>query len=277
MPRPEERDLRSLQASFLGDLTAHEPRTETDRAALFAAPPQGDIERRWGIYTFGYLARLAEAIENDYPATRRILGEGAFRSLAARYLERHPPHSFDIGRAGDRLAAFLETDPLAADLPFLPDLARFEWSLAEAFIAADREPLAWSDLARLGPEAVADAVFRPRPGTAVIRSRWPLLDLSATQDLADREVSIAVEGRPCVVLVYRQDLEVRRRLVDEPDARFLETAGRGIRLAGLLDEAANSADADRLVERFRLWVMEGVFEKPGTPPEAAVPLDKEER
>jgi hypothetical protein len=277
VPRPEERDLRSLQAAFLEDLTGHRPRTEAERAALFAEPPQGDVERRWGIYTFGYLARLAEAIENDYPATRRILGEGAFRSLAARYLERHLPGSFDIGRAGDRLAAFLETDPLAADLPFLPDLARFEWSLADAFVAADSEPLAWSDLARLGPEAVADTVFRPRPGTAVIRSRWPLLDLSATQDLADQDVSIALEGHPSVVLVYRQDLEVRRRLVGELDARFLETAGRGIRLAEILDEAASSADADRLVERFRLWVMEGVFEKPGTPPQAAVPFEKEER
>jgi hypothetical protein len=270
--------LRLLQASFLEDLKAGRPLSDAERAVLFKNPARGDVEHRWDIYTSGYLARLVEALENDYPATRRILGEGAFRSLTARFVARYPPHSFDIGRAGEELAAFLGEDPLATDLPFLPDLARFEWSLAEAFVAADCEPLAWSELAAPGPEAVADTVYRLRPGTAVIRSRWPLLDQAATQDLADQEVSVELEGRPCAVLVYRRDLEVRRRLLEEPDAAFLENAAHGLRLAEALDQIDNSAEADRLVERFRCWVMEGVFEKPGRLPEVALPFkEKEDR
>ena len=145
------------------------------------------MERRWAIYSSGYVARLVEALENDYPAIRRILGEVPFGSLTARYVRRFPPRSFDIGRAGERLSTFLEDDPLASELRFLPDLARYEWSLAEAFVSADSVPLAWSELAALGPEAVADATFRLRPGATLIRSSWPLLELWGAKDLADED------------------------------------------------------------------------------------------
>jgi hypothetical protein len=235
----------------------------------FLAPPTGDVERRWAIYASGYLARLVEALENDYPAVRRILGEGPFRSLVACYVRRCPPRSYDIGRAGDRLAELLDEDPLGAELPFLPDLARFEWSLAEAFVAADSVPLAWSDVAALGPEAAADTRFRLRPGTTLVRSSWPLLSLWAAKDLADEDVDVRLEPAPHAVLVYRDGLEVRRRLVGEADAGFLEAAATGLRLSGLLGGASGEAQAATLVERFRAWVVDGLFDKPRSPRDAA--------
>ena len=267
MSRPDALELREVQQAFLGALRDRAPAAWT--GATFLAPPAGDAERRFSIHASGYVARLVEALENDFPALRRILGEGPFGSLTARYVRRFPPRSHDIGRAGERLSAFLEEDPLRAELPFLPDLARYEWALAEAFVAADSEPLAWSDLAALGPEAVADATFRLRPGTTLVRSSWPLLDLWGAQDLADEDVSIPLGQPPSTVLVHRAGLDVRRRLVGEADARFLETAAGGLRLSDLLHGATGEAEAAALVERFRLWVVNELFEKPGPPRDAA--------
>ena len=269
MPRLEATGLRTVQEDFLASLRGRPASAWTGPEGPFLAPPTGDVERRWAIYSSGYVARLVEALENDYPAVRRILGEGPFGSLTARYVRRFPPRSFDIGRAGDRLAAFLAEDRLSAELPFLPDLARYEWSLAEAFVAADSVPLAWSDLAALGPEAVADATFRLRPGTTLVRSSWPLLALWGAQDLADEDVSIPLEPSPSTVLVHRAGLEVRRRLVGEADARFLEAATGGLRLSDLLHGASGETEAADLVERFRLWVVNELFEKPGPPRDAA--------
>jgi hypothetical protein len=249
---------------LLDDLAGRRLRSPAERAAVFAAPPRGTLEERWHVYTSGYRARLVEALENDYPATRRILGEDAFRSLAARYVRRHAPRSHDIGRAGDRLASFLDSDALTRELPFLPDLARFEWMLAEAFVARDGPPLAWGELAGLGPEAVAQMSFRLRPGVSVIRSAWPLFDLRSCLDLPDEAVSIPVEGRPCNAVVYRSGLEVRRRAVDDAEARLLERAREGLRPADLAKDGKDQTEVDRLVERFRFWVAEGVFDKPGT-------------
>jgi len=259
--RLEAPRLRLLQQDFLAGLRGRLAPAWTEPAGPFLAPPTGDVERRWAIYSSGYVARLVEALETDYPAVRRILGEEPFGSLVERYVRRFSPRSFDIGRAGDRLAEFLEQDPLAADLPFLPDLARFEWSLAEAFVAADSQPLAWSDVAALGPEAVADARFRLRRGTTLVRSSWPLVALWAAKDLADKDVDVPLEPAPTTVLVHRAGLEVRRHLVGEADAGFLEAAATGLRLFDLLSEASGEARAAELVERFRVWVVNGLFEK----------------
>jgi hypothetical protein len=254
-------ELAALQAAFLGDVTGGKPRTAADRASVFVAPPGDSVEVRWNIYGGGYVARLAEAIENDFPATRRILGAPAFESLVARYLRRFPPSAFDIGRAGDRLADFLTTDPLAKDLPFLRDLALLEWRLAEAFVAENAVPLAWSTLASVDPEIVADTTFHLLPGTALIETRWPLLALRDAQSLSDGEVSIGLDERPRTVLVRRLGLEVRCREVEADDASFLELAAGGLRLAVA---AGDSEDrALDLVARFRLWVAGGLFIKRG--------------
>lgn len=265
MPRPEASmeaiELSSLQTAFLGDATGDQPRTADDRASVFAIPPGDSVEVRWDIYRGGYVARLAEAIENDFPATRRILGARAFESLVARYVRRCSPRSFDIGRAGDRLADFLATDPLAAELPFLPDLARLEWRLAEAFVAEDAEPLGWSALASPDPETVADTTFHLLPGTALIQTRWPLPALRSSQSQSDGEVSIPLDERLRTLLVHRVGLEVRSREVGAEDAAFLELAAGGLRLAVAVGDSEERA-LD-LVARFRFWVAEGLFIKHG--------------
>lgn len=250
--------LGLLEARVLGDLLGSQRATAEERAAIFAPPPAGTIEDRWHVYASGYLARLVEAVENDYPALRRILGEGAFRSLVARYVRRFLPRSHDVGRVGDRLAQFLEADPLTEDLPFLPDLARLEWAVAEAFVAPDEPPLGWDALKRLKPEAVADLPLALHPSAALVRSRWPILDLRDCHNLPDEAVAIPVVGRPVNALVHRCGLEVVRRAADDAEAALLSRLGDGATLAGL-GEDASPVVPERLAEMFRTWVAEGLI------------------
>ncbi len=273
-PRPEPATLKRLQAKLLSELSALKIGDPEARAQLFRTPPQGTIEDRWHIYTSGYVPRIAEALEDDYPAVRRILGPSAFESLIRRYVTAHPPRSFDLRYAGDRLASFLEHDPLTGKLPFLPDLARLEWLLAEAFVATDPEPLLWSDLQAMNPEAVSDLPLVLNPGVAVIRSGWPLTDIWKCKDKPNHEVSVQIEGRPTVVLVFRHRLQARCRSMDEEDARFIEAAGNGASLAEIQATLVDGDDPDvtrQLLERFRRLVGEGLFLKPGRPHVAASP------
>lgn len=250
--------LQELESRLIGDLLGLAPASAEERALLLAAPPAGTLEERWHVYTSGYLARLVEAVENDYPAVRRILGEGPFRSLVARYARSCPPRSYDIGRTGDRLADFLETDPLAETLAFLPDLARFEWALAEAFVAADEPPLSWEALASIPPEVVAELPLALHPSVAVVRSRWPLFDLRDCQDLPDEAVAVPVQGRPLDALVCRRGLDVARRALDGDEADLLERIAVGATL-GLLADVSGDVPPSRLAELFRLWVSEGLI------------------
>jgi hypothetical protein len=260
MRSPPFAELRRCQAGVLDDLLGFRGRSPEERAVEFVRPPAGGVEDRWAIYANGFLARLVEALENDFPSLRRVLGAGSFGSLTARYVAAHPPRSYDLGRAGARLAPFLQQDPLTGRLPFLPDLATLEWAVAEAFVAADAEALRWGELAGRGPAEVASLPLRTVPGPAVVRSEWPLLDIWRLRDMPDDAVDLDVTGRPSTVLVYRRDLEVRWRPIDDAEAQLLEAASRGASL-----ERCEGASVDQgvgLVAAFQRLVADGVFVAP---------------
>ena len=251
--------LHAAQEALLNSILAASPQMLRSCAALFAPPPSGTIKHRFWIYSEGIVVRRAEALENDYPAIRRILGEGPFRSLAARYARAHPSTFFDLGRAGGALPRFLVSDPLTEELPFLPDLARLERAIACAFVAADAEPRSWEELARLSPAEVADLSLKLLPGTALLSSRWPLLELRACSELPDDQVAIPVAGRPGRVVVYRRGLEVRSVAASAEDLRFLRCFRQRRSLAAIAPRWGETETA-HLAELFRRWASEGVLQ-----------------
>ncbi|HKC25584.1 MAG TPA: hypothetical protein VKF32_12620, partial [Thermoanaerobaculia bacterium] len=82
----------------------------------------------------------------------------------------HPPRSHDLRQAGSGLARWLGSDPLALELPFLPDLAALERALVEAFVARDPESVSWAELRSMSAETVSALRLAPHEGAAVVRS-----------------------------------------------------------------------------------------------------------
>jgi hypothetical protein len=262
-PRPEAPDTLRLQQAFLEDLTGTRRRSPAERSVVFRRPRLGSVEDRWHVYAHGYLARITEAAGLEYAAIRRILGEAAFASLLERYLAVFPPRSFDLSRVGDRLAAFLEFDRLSIELPFLPELARLERAISEAFVARDAAPLVWTELMSLGAGAVAEMRFARTPGVALLRSDWPLHEIWRCRfEDDDDAVSVALDGRPSNVLVYRQNARVRVDAITDGEAALVEAAAIGE--ASLEDLEALSGDGssgalERLLRDFRALVEREVF------------------
>ncbi|HSB36664.1 MAG TPA: DNA-binding domain-containing protein [Thermoanaerobaculia bacterium] len=261
--------LRELQRDLLLDLAGLKERPATDRDLDFLAPEGGTVEDRWHVYAHGYLGRLTEALEADYPAVRRILGAGAFAALSGRYVRAFPPRSFDLGRAGDRLPEHLMLDPVSAGLPFLPDLARLERLVAEAFVAADAEPLAWESLAGEDPEEVAHVPLVLVPGTAVLWSRWPVLAIWQTRRLADEDVAVDLAGRPQSVLVFRRETAVSCSELTAPETEFAEAASEGgltlSMLAARLASGGGAREIALLLAAFRSLAERGIFARVHNP------------
>lgn len=236
--------MRALQQQALADLTLARSLSPSELAARIVAPPAGDVARRWHVYQHGYQARITEALALELRAVKRIVGAEPFEALVRRYLAANVPRSFDLAHAGDRFAAFLADDELAAELPFLPDLARLERCVAEAFVAADSEPLTWSDARALGPEALLELEVRARPGTALMRSPWPLEALWRLADVADEDASVALEEAPAAVVVHRVVHAVRVRSTGWLHARLLDEALAGATSLGAVYEASAARELE---------------------------------
>jgi hypothetical protein len=269
--------LREIQERFLAELRKgpEEGDDALPASGVFLEPPTESAAARWRIYREGYRLRLVESIRNDYEALARIVGPEPFRALIERYLEAHPPASHDIGRAGDRLAAFLDTDPLTGKLPFLPDLARFEAALAASLVAADPEPVRPERLAALDPLALLDLPLALASGVHLLASEWPLGDLWKLRDQPDSEVAVELYGRPSRLVVYRDGLSVRWRALDDAEAELLRGAARGSTLAELMDSGAFGLEdeaAPLLVSLFLRMIGSAIVQcpSPEAPQRAAV-------
>ena len=73
---------------------------------------------------------------------------------------------------GRELAAFLASEPPFAEQPILAEIARFEWTLAEAFDSADAGVLDRAALASVEPAEWADLTFRFHPSVQRLAFEW---------------------------------------------------------------------------------------------------------
>lgn len=186
----------------------------------FLRCPAGERpERRFSVYRNNVVASLIGALEAKYPAVAAIVGDEFFRATARLFIAAHPPRGPVMARFGGPFADFLAGFPPAAGLPYLPDVARLEALVLEAFHAADALPLAHDHLPALASGAIA---LRRHPAAFLLRSQWPVLtlwrmntgrvELAAVEDWSGQEI-----------LVARPGLEVSAVLLPPGAAAFLET------------------------------------------------------
>jgi hypothetical protein len=139
----------------------------------------------------------------------------------------------DVGRG---LPRFLRRDPLAAALPFLPDLAELEWKMSRAFHATERPPADTAGLAALCEDEWTRVVFELQPGVGTVVSRWPIRTLWESQP-AGRASPGGTGGDGETAIVYRRGLVVRLESAGRSEVRTLAAVRRGATLSAALEAA----------------------------------------
>lgn len=223
--------LRELQAAFRAELVdANVARMPARLAGTTLVTP----DRFW-IYRNNFLGSLTSVLAATFPTVERLVGENNFRYLAHRFIRAHPPTQPVLDAYGDRLSRFLETlSPAVAEFPFLPDLARLEWAVQEAYFAADGAALTPETLAAMDPSAYAGLRLRLHPAARLVRSPWPIWELWDAEAVPDP----LGEG-PDHVLVLQTGGKVEVTLLSPGDFVFLSELDAG----GTLEEAATAGRA----------------------------------
>ncbi|MGH8138944.1 MAG: DNA-binding domain-containing protein [Steroidobacteraceae bacterium] len=221
------------------------------------------IGTRLAIYGDGYRSRLIEALQATFPVLAELLGEADFETLAARYVDAHESSFFSIRYYGDALADFLARHADYSSAPVLAELARWEWTMAAVFDAADAEPVAVAAFAQLAPEEWAELCFEWSPSAQILALQWNVPDLwkAVTQDTARPDPELHAEAVSW--LVWRRELQIYFRSVADEEAAIIAAsrAGRSfgelcVMLCEHLEEQAASARAARFL---RDWVQSGLI------------------
>jgi hypothetical protein len=129
----------------------------TESAALYLQEPAFAVYRN----TVG--KGCIDALEANYPTVARLVGSDWFRSVAALFVSAAPPSDSRLLVYGAGFADFLANFAPAAELPYLPGVARLDRFWTQAHVAADAHALDGSALTALTPERLANLVLRPHP------------------------------------------------------------------------------------------------------------------
>src|SRR5271167_228594 len=108
---------------------------------------------RLEIYNRQYWFRLMDALSEDFPGLRLILGAERFRAMAKAYLTECPSRSFTLRNLGSRLSLWLGSHPewLRPKDRLARDMTNLEWAHIEAFDAAELPAIKPEDLVSEGP------------------------------------------------------------------------------------------------------------------------------
>ena len=235
--------------------------------AWISASGRAAPEIQLSVYSHAYVARLKEVLANDYPAVLMAIGEDHFSQLADDYIRANPSRYFSLRDFGRQLPGFISDARRQAagcqDSPWLRELALFEWTLGQAFDAADAPVVTEQAMAAIPYPAWPELGFIPHPSVHRLDLEWniPVMWQALT---GDPPVPVTAEcDRACPWLVWREQLVTRFRSMPVDEQRALDALRGGARfgeicevLATLLDEEAVPLRAAVLL---RGWIAQGLI------------------
>ncbi|MCW0180863.1 MAG: DNA-binding domain-containing protein [Zavarzinia sp.] len=175
----------------------------------------GVFAERLSIHANHVRISLREALALHFPVTLRLVGEGAFVSLASRFLAATPPEDVRLALYGARFPGFLGAEPALVGHPAIAEVAGFEWARHLASIAPACPPV---------DPATLDGAARLRlsPGASVIAAAHAVdhiweINQPGRDGTPDRPVAI-----PTRLLLWRdKDGFIRAASLPPADVAFL--------------------------------------------------------
>jgi hypothetical protein len=194
--------LRELQTAFVDAIFGREADAEANAFQEALTPP---TKRCFEVYRNNTFSNFTEALRAVYPVIERLVGTEFFAHAARRYVRDTPSISGDLHRFGATFPEFLAAHPACRELVYLPDTARLEWLMHEAFHAADHAPLDLTRLAAVPPDHYDALRFCLHPTCRLLVSAYPIHRIwqvnqadsseTSTVDLAEGGVRLLI-ARP---------------------------------------------------------------------------------
>jgi len=238
---------------------------------------------RLQIYARSYWYRVLDALYDDFPGLRAVLGARAFDRLSRAYLAEMPSRSFTLRNLGSRLPQWLARHPQHAGRnPVLAmDMARLEWAHVEAFDGPEEKVLGPEDLLELD----ARTTFRLQPHITLLALHYPVDDLHLrVGELAEGhgEASNAVlrhkerrvvrrfslKPQAIYVAVHRIDDAVYYRRLEADEFHLLKALRVGKPVGEAIGRVCGESDGPldevrgKIEDWFRSWAEGGWFCRP---------------
>jgi len=231
-----------------------------------AAVPQGLIgpdrlptQKRFAVYRNNVVTGLIEALQANFPATCRIVGEEFFRAMARDFVISKPPNSPILLSYGAGFPDFIAGFKLAEALPYLRDVARIERAWTEAYHASEQPAIHPNVLAAVPSGRVPEIRLTLHPSLRLVRSRFPALTIWRMNVADGVPAPVDPESGGQDALAIRPAADVEVRSLPPGGVEFISTLARGESLAEATNSALKQSSCFELSANLTALIGAGVF------------------
>lgn len=230
--------LNGTQSIFAHALLSH----RAAPPALRLAGSADSLALRFGVYRNNVFASLIAVLRARFSVVQSLVGADFFNAMAGEFVSAHPPKSPVMLAYGGEFPGFVSRFAPAKDIPYLGDVARFEWERHEAGHAADAETIALTALSSLDQKRLGDARLALHPAARLFASDYPVVSIWRinTQGVSGSSELSGAEA----ALITRPDLSVQVHDLASGAFTFMTHLASGETLAAAAAAAAHTGRRD---------------------------------
>lgn len=215
-------------------------------------------EERIGIYARGYVMRLMECMQADFPVLQKLMGEALFDVFASAYLVQLPSHSPSLFDLGKNFPAFLKASQPAegGEMFALPlELAKLERIRVEVSRSEGLEKL---DLEMPDENPMfylfGAGGFSVSPCLRLVELEFELLDFMRKTEKGE-EVALPVKNHNFMA-VGRRNYAVNMHQLEPWQWHFLQQLGNSTHQMEAVEKTTEilKLDKDSLSAEMMLWL-----------------------
>lgn len=227
------------------------------------------VKQRLATYRNAYAARLIEALSNDFPCLRALIGEDSFNTLCIGYIAQHPSSYTSLRWFGKHFPVYVKQHSNSHEQQRLYDLAVMEWMFIDAFDAPEQQTLDAISMMTIPAEAWPAIKLTFHPSVFYFKTDWNTV--ATWQALKSNKAAPepdTIKSTAC--LIWRQVLTTHYRVLDEDEAVLIEYAMQGASFEQLCDaltkfQGTTPGEPENIAMRsatlLKLWLDEGLVSR----------------
>lgn len=184
--------------------------------------PAFEQEQLLQIYRNNFIMGVTEALSATYQHTLALVGEEFFNAIARAFILQHPPHENNILHYGDGFSDFLEQLEQLQTLPYVAEMARFEWLLEQTSnTELQQQQLNIEELASIDEQQLSQLVFHIPTQAAIFSSKQNIHNLY--EMIINNQVQAMDLEEACyLVLIKQADFSIEIMTLAEQEFSLLK-------------------------------------------------------
>lgn len=233
---------------------------ESDPQALQEFKPAGklSLEQAFEIFNRSYLARLTKVLKETFGGVYWVTGEDLFQTLCHKYIQSQPSVTYALSDYGHSFPEFLQVTDSAKGIPFLFDLARFEWIFKKMYHAPTPEPLPAERI----QELLHSEDFRVQfiEAMEIFESPYAIYDIWRLR----KEPSYRFEDinwkHAESLIIYKKQKKIFVQRIDAIEAQILSELKEGSSVSSALADYSSLLTPDQIAQLFQMMIKTGIVE-----------------